>query len=556
MPRVITAVELPQTDDQLRDAFTKLQTRADVAALLAVSEKELIYILYRGGKQYVEFDTPKRAGGARHISAPTGSIKILQRRLNQVLRTVYTLKASVHGFAIGRSIVTNADRHVGKKVILNIDLEDFFPSIHFGRVRGLFATAHRLPLDVAQVLAQICVHNQVLPQGAPTSPIVSNMVCTRLDSGLRRLAQDHGCTYSRYADDITFSTTRSRLPEQIATVTVDDNGNRQVAVGTALHQVIEGNSFRINVRKVRLRVSGQRFEVTGLVVGRGVNVPREYVRGIRGLLHAWEKYGYDAAEGELRARHHRKHRRPGSPLVSLLAVAAGKLEFLRMVRGASDLVYTRLWNRFAALAGPEYKPKVALVQTPERIDAALWILESEHPDDPSMIRTGTAFALEGYGLVTCAHCLGKPPITAHQPGLILEPQRVTVTHFDADRDLARLLPPTPPLHALKLGTDTGLNNGDATIAAGYGNYALGGSSRLTKGHITGRGVRHGVPVIFSDHRAFEGNSGGPVLTPGLQVVGILERAVTTDAPGQETTILPISLLDEVRAVPPPGNPGA
>src|SRR5260370_19410686 len=117
------------------------------------------------------------------------------------------------------------------------------------------------------------------------------MVGTRLDPGLRRLAQVHGCTYSRYADDITFSTMRSRLHEQIATGTVDGNGKRQVEVGTALRQVIDGNSFRVNERKVRLRVLGQRFDVTGLVVGRGVNVPREYVRGIRGLLHAWEKYG-------------------------------------------------------------------------------------------------------------------------------------------------------------------------------------------------------------------------------------------------------------------------
>jgi RNA-directed DNA polymerase len=285
MPRVITPVALPQTDAQLRAAFAALRTRADVAG---TSEKELIYILYRGGKQYFEFDTPKRAGGTRHISAPTGSIKILQKRLNQVLRAVYVPKASVHGFAVARSIVTNADRHVGKQVVLNIDLEDFFPTIHFGRVRGLFATAYKLPLDVAQVLAQICVNDRVLPQGAPTSPIVSNMVCARFDTALRKLAQAHGCTYTRYADDITFSTTRPKLPDQIATFTVDGAGKRSVEVGAWLRQIIEGNKFKVNEKKVRLRVIGQRFEVTGLVVGRGVNVPREYVRGLRGLLHAWE----------------------------------------------------------------------------------------------------------------------------------------------------------------------------------------------------------------------------------------------------------------------------
>lgn len=355
MARIFTPVALPQSDDQLHDAFAKLQTRADVATLLAVTEKELIYILYRGGKKYFDFDVPKRAGGTRRISAPTGSIKILQKRLNQVLRAVYKPKAPVHGFARGRSIVSNADRHVRKRVVFNIDLKDFFPSIHFGRVRGVFASApYSLPMSVAQVLSQICTRNKGLPQGAPTSPIVSNMVCASLDAGLRRLAKDHGCTYTRYADDITFSTTRKNLPEQIGKLVTDANGKREVSVGDPLREVIVGNSFEINEQKVRLRTIGQRFEVTGLVVHRGVNVPREYVRGIRGLLHAWERYGYDAAEAELRARHHRKHRRPGSPTVSLREVASGKIEFLRMVRGSSNLLYTKLWNRFAKLCGPPY----------------------------------------------------------------------------------------------------------------------------------------------------------------------------------------------------------
>ncbi len=544
MPRVVTPVPLPQTDDQLRLAFSQLTTRADVATLLGVSEKELIYILYRK-KQYTEFEISKKSGGSRTIAAPESSIKILQKRLNQVLRAVYTPKAPVHGFAVGRSILTNADRHVRKRAMLNIDLQDFFPTIHFGRVRGVFAGApYSLPSNVAQILAQVCTYKKMLPQGAPTSPIVSNMVCTSLDSGLRRLAEEHGCTYTRYADDITFSTTRKRMPALIGSVSVDEGGKRIVQVGTAVKQVIEGNSFTINDRKVRLRVLGQRFEVTGLVVHRGVNVPREFVRNVRGLLHAWERYGEAATEAMLRARHERKHRRPGSPAVRLRDVASGKIEYIRMVRGASDLMYTKLWNRFARLAGPPFQARVALAQTPEQINSALWLLESEDCE------TGTAFALEGYGLVTCAHCVDKGPVIAYQPGLIVTGHAVVVTHLDAHRDLARLRLDEVPATALRCGDDGAVKTGDATIAAGYGNYAKGGSSRLTKGYVTGNGVRSGVPVIYSDHRAFAGNSGGPVLTAsGLAVVGVLQRAATVEAPDQETTILPISLLDLIPEVP-------
>src|SRR5207302_1692057 len=146
------------------------------------------------------------------ISAPTSSIKIIQKRLNQVLQAVYKPKAPVHGFARDRGIVSNADRHINKKVILNIDLEDFFPTIHFGRVKGVLkAPPYSLPNEVAQTLGNICCYKRALPQGAPTSPVVSNMVCVSLDSGLRHLAEEHACTYTRYADDITFSTTRRRL---------------------------------------------------------------------------------------------------------------------------------------------------------------------------------------------------------------------------------------------------------------------------------------------------------------------------------------------------------
>jgi hypothetical protein len=242
--------------------------------------------------------------------------------------------------------------------------------------------------------------------------------------------------------------------------------------------------------------------------------------------------------------------------VKLLDVAAGKIEFLRMVRGSSDLLYTKLWNRFARLAGPPYKSKTALVQIPEQIASALWLLESEDPDDATIIRTGTAFALEGYGLVTCDHCLGREPIIAFQPGLVVQQYAVTVTHRSADRDLARLQIDPRPLTALRLGDDGPVQQGDATIVAGYGNYAVGSSSRVIKGHITAKGIRHGIPVMYSDHRAFGGNSGGPVLDATLQVVGVLQRAVSEDAPGQETTILPVSLLDVIPAVvslPPPAD---
>lgn len=554
MPPKSGSIFLNKTDDELRTAFAALTSRQEVAVLLDVPDHHLIYWLYRGGAKYTDFQIPKRRPGSapREISAPDSGIKIVQQRLNQVLQAVYKPKAPVHGFVRKRGILTNAERHLRTRVLFNIDLQDFFPSIHIGRVQGVFQAApYNLPASVAKVFAKICCHpvTLTLPQGAPTSPIVSNLICTTLDSGLRKLAENHGCTYTRYADDITFSTTRRALPSQIATPTAGPGGSTLWVVGTAVQQVIDGNTFKVNSAKVRHRAAGQRHEVTGLIVGKGVNVPRGYVRSLRGLLHAWEKHGEKAAETELNRRHQSKHRRPGSPPLRIRDVAAGKLEYLRMVRGANDYLYVKLWNRFSKAAGKGYF-KTAVVATVEQVDSALWHLESQHPTDPTQVIQGTAFHLEGYGLVSCAHCLGADPITAFQTGgLVIQKQVVTVTHRDDHHDLARMKFTSVPVMALALGDSTKVKTGDATLAAGFGNYAPGATSRILRGHVTGTGVRHGTPVIFSDHRAFGGHSGGPVLNGDLKVVGVLQRAVSDEAPNQETTVLPVSLLPTLPAVP-------
>jgi RNA-directed DNA polymerase len=134
----------------------------DIADLLEVSYPRLVYHIYlvEPDKRYKTFEIPKKSGGIRQISTPITALKIIQTKLNQVLQTVYEIKPSVHGFVMGKNIVTNAQAHTKKRYVLNLDLTDFFPSINFGRVRGMFmATPYGLHPDVATVLAQICCHN-------------------------------------------------------------------------------------------------------------------------------------------------------------------------------------------------------------------------------------------------------------------------------------------------------------------------------------------------------------------------------------------------------------
>jgi RNA-directed DNA polymerase len=349
----VPSLALTSSPEELRDAFSAMRNPRDIAALLDVPYAQLVYHIYKvsPAKKYSVFQIRKRSGGVRKISAPQTALKILQRKLNQVLQVVYLARGCVHGFVNKRSIVTNATAHLHQRYVLNIDLADFFPSINFGRVRGMFmARPYQLPDKVATVLAQICCHDNELPQGAPTSPVVANMICAKLDNELRRLAHSHSCrcAYTRYADDLSFSTPLSTFPADLAFMDSTE-GPPQVRVGVRLREIIHGNGFAINPDKVRLADWRHRQEVTGLVVNRRANVPRSFVRQVRAMLHAWREYKLPAAEGEFLAKYDRRHRRPGGEPPSFKRVVKGKIEYLGMVRGKRDPIYRRCLAKYAEL---------------------------------------------------------------------------------------------------------------------------------------------------------------------------------------------------------------
>ncbi|WP_416665901.1 reverse transcriptase domain-containing protein [Egbenema bharatensis] len=320
---------------------------------MAVRYDYFIYRLYKipHTDQYTSFDIPKKNGGSRTILAPSSTLKILQRKLSQVLYCVYRVKPSVHGYAPQKNIVTNAHVHSNKRYVLNLDLKNFFGSINFGRVRGMFmAKPYNLNAEVATVLAQICCHNNQLPQGAPTSPIVSNMLCAKLDSQLQQLAKKYSCTYTRYADDITFSTTLPKFPHQLAS-TISDEDKDQLVIGEALAAVIESNGFEVNYEKIRLQDSKNRQRVTGLTVNKFPNVDRRYVRQIRAMLHSWEKYGLDNAESYYEAYYSSEEANfPGKDTPSYKQVVLGRINFLGMVRGKNDLLYKKYLEKYKYLA--------------------------------------------------------------------------------------------------------------------------------------------------------------------------------------------------------------
>ncbi len=298
--------------------------------------------------RYKQFSIKKKSGGKRQITAPrNASFMLLLRYVNEILKALYTPSAYAMGFAEGRSVVTNAGIHRGQNYIFNIDLKDFFPSVHQARVwRRLQLEPLCLKKPMANIIAGLCSMRDkteggevryVLPQGAPTSPIITNMVCDRLDHRLAGLAKRFGLRYSRYADDITFSSMHNVYQQ---------GGDFRAE----LRRIIEGQGFAINEDKTRLQKAGARQEVTGIIVSSKLNVSQKYVRDIRNILYIWDKYGYDTAFNKFFPKYKKEkgHVKRGNP--DLVNVLDGKLMYLKMVKGDSDSVYLRLKAKFDALS--------------------------------------------------------------------------------------------------------------------------------------------------------------------------------------------------------------
>ncbi|WP_057490147.1 retron Ec67 family RNA-directed DNA polymerase/endonuclease [Streptococcus orisasini] len=281
-----------------------IQSKEDFAHLLGYKKySSITYLLYKIGidNLYTSFEIPKKTGGTRTIYAPQKALKKLQKRFASLLWEAYVenfqptsnkkhkkLPNVSHAFEKNKSIITNAKRHRNKKFVLNLDLEDFFGSFHFGRVRGFFLKNRdfQVPEEVATLIAQLTCYKGSLPQGAPSSPIITNLICQILDHRIVKLAKKYRLTYTRYADDLTFST-NAELPAESFE-----------AFFTQLQDIIHRSGFSINHRKTRISDNGQRQEVTGLIVNKKVNIKREYFKNTKAMAFHLYKDGQFEIDGK------------------------------------------------------------------------------------------------------------------------------------------------------------------------------------------------------------------------------------------------------------------
>lgn len=271
----------------------------EIADLMGISTKELEFLAYsRKHSHYNQFEIPKKTGGTRNISAP---IPLLKKAHKWILKNILEKLEphnAAHGFRLNRSIVTNAQPHVKQEVILNFDLKDFFPSISYQRVKGVFHSCGYSEtasiifglLCTEPMLKNIGLQGEVnsliswtqryLPQGAPTSPAISNLLCRRLDQRLTEMANKYGFVYTRYADDLTFSASGNNL-FNIAQIMNSTRG------------IVKSEGFNINEDKTRILRKSRHQEVTGVVVNNKLNISRQTLKRFRATLYQIEQNGFE-----------------------------------------------------------------------------------------------------------------------------------------------------------------------------------------------------------------------------------------------------------------------
>lgn len=283
-------------------ALPILSSPADVAAAMGVSISQLRWLAFHSDAptrvHYVSFDVPKKSGGLRRLSAPHQKLAAVQHWILTNILNLLPIHENAHGFVAKSSVLTNAKPHVGATVVVNADLSNFFPTITFPRVDGLFRKLGYSPA-VSTILALLCTEcsrqtlkfgetiyyaatgPRALPQGACTSPAISNQIAEKLDRRMSAMASKLNWKYTRYADDLTWSTTGDVTP----------------SVGYVLarmRHIVEDEGFELNHAKTRIQRRSTQQSVTGVVVNDRMSVPRQTIRQVRAILHNARQTGLDA----------------------------------------------------------------------------------------------------------------------------------------------------------------------------------------------------------------------------------------------------------------------
>ena len=542
-------------DEVIIEKFKKLNSRIDIADLLEIDDQSLRYFLFvkRPENLYKTFCVPKKKGGNRIISAPNIKLKKIQSKLAYVLQLIYEPKVCAFGFVKKRNIVDNAKRHTKKQEILNIDLKDFFTQFHFGRVRGmLMAKPYNLGKEAATTIAQIACHNGILPQGAPTSPILTNMLCVPLDNSLMLFAKKHGLTYTRYADDLTFSSYKACLFEEIVF-----KADGKLILCEELQKIFEKHNIIVNKNKITLRNRFTRQETTGIIVNRYPNVKREYYKQLRAILYNCGVVGvYNTAKKyiDLGLCHNSKiiECKDNPEREELIVnwfkmVIKGKIAFIKQVKVQEHPSFYVL----ASKANEVFKEELFDLSYFDKLNSILrnnmFIVQERSSDN---IRQGSAFYVSNVGVFTSYHVTENNAFfnlyssTGQKTNYIIS-NELNLKSDNDEIDYSLFNIKVNGAIDLNIGDSSTLTIGDSVTIAGFPDYKIGDSITTQTCQIVSISTLFGAPFYKVSGRIIHGASGGIVLNSRCEVVGIIKGGIVTleeDADNDNQGFLPIHIV--------------
>ncbi len=317
-----------------KNALLRIRDRAGLCNLLYISYEQLFNSIENA--PYHSFHIPKKKGNARLITAPESKLLMDQQRLNLFLQSVYYFHRPpcVHGFVIAAeddaeslNILTNAKAHLKSPYLLNMDLKDFFPSISTPRIVQLLQSPpFSYNRELAAIIALLCTYEKKLPTGAPTSPVLANFAFRETDSILIDFSKTHNLTYTRYADDLTFSSESPITEETIKKI----------------EEIIHSNGFVVNAEKTRLQTRYDRQTVTGIIVNEKLNINRRYIRNIRAILYDLSTNGIDKSV----KKYFGIDECDEIFVHKFICSVAGKIEWIEQVKGTSNPTYEWFRDNF------------------------------------------------------------------------------------------------------------------------------------------------------------------------------------------------------------------
>ena len=307
--------------------ITKYRSKdLDVFFNEVASESMIDFILTRKDSYYKTFNVKKKNGSYRTINEPLNQLFTIQKEFSLFFLMNRSKNENSHGFELNKSIITNANKHVNKKIVLNIDLENFFLNISTSRIVEFLIKKFNVSKIKATKIADILTYKNSLPQGSPSSPIISNFICEKLDLELYKYCRKFNITYTRYADDMSFSFSFNKLPKfQVNNII----------------SIIEQNGFKINKAKYRYYYGNTRQIVTGLVVNEKVNVKREFYKNLRAILYNWSSKGIEVAQNKFIEKHGENK--------NFILTVAGWINFLGQVQGKDSDKFISLKSQFNKL---------------------------------------------------------------------------------------------------------------------------------------------------------------------------------------------------------------